>query len=252
MKARRLYILTGASRGLGAAIAEQLLADDVLLLTLSRRPVAELAKKAAAAGAAIEQWAIDIGHDIGAAARLEAWLHRQSANGFRSAALINNAGVVGRVGSITLSSADELAAVLQINLEAPLLLTAAFLRATRDWVLDKRVLNISSGAAQRPITGWTSYCASKAGLDMFTRTTAQDESLLANPARLVALAPGIIDTDMQGELRAADAGGFPDQARFVEYHATGQLVTPTWAAERVLAFLADAAFGSEPVARLHS
>jgi sepiapterin reductase len=252
MKTRRLYILTGASRGLGAAIAEQLLADDVLLLTLSRRPVAELAKKAAAAGAAIEQWAIDIGHDIGAAARLEAWLHRQSANGFRSAALINNAGVVGRVGSITLSSADELAAVLQINLEAPLLLTAAFLRATRDWVLDKRVLNISSGAAQRPITGWTTYCASKAGLDMFTRTSAQDEALLPNPARLVALAPGIIDTDMQGQLRAADAGGFPDQARFVEYHATGQLVTPTWAAERVLAFLADAAFGSEPVARLHS
>ncbi|HTN48778.1 MAG TPA: SDR family NAD(P)-dependent oxidoreductase [Burkholderiaceae bacterium] len=252
MKTRRLYIVTGASRGLGAALAEQLLADDVLLLTLSRRPDAALATRAAAGGARLEQWAIDIGHDIGAAARLEAWLHGHSATGLRSAALINNAGVVGHVGSITLSRADELAAVLRINLEAPLLLTAAFLRATRGWTLDKRVLNISSGAAQRPITGWTAYCASKAGLDMFTRTAAQDEALLPNPARLVALAPGVIDTDMQAQLRAADGSGFPDQPRFVEYHSTGQLVTPAWAAERVLAFLADAAFGSEPVARLHT
>lgn len=252
MKARRLYILTGASRGLGAAIAAELLADDVVLLTLSRRPDTALATKAAQAGTALEQWAIDVGHDIGAAVRLEAWLHRRSASEFRSAALINNAGVIGQVGSITLSNADELAAVLRVNLEAPVLLTAAFLRATRDWAVDKRVLSISSGAAQRPITGWTTYCASKAGLDMFTRTAAQDEALQPNPARLAALAPGVIDTEMQVKLRQADSSGFPDQARFVEYHATGQLATPEFAAQRVLSFLADAAFGSEPVARLHS
>jgi len=249
---KRLFILTGASRGMGAAMAEQLLAADVHLLTLSRRPAAALQAAAAAAGATLAQWAIDVGHDVGAAARLEAWLHQHRPRQYSSAALINNAGIIGRVGSLTLSSADEIAAVLRVNLEAPMLLTAAFLRATRDWTIDKRVLSISSGAAQRPITGWASYCASKAGLDMFSRTTAQDEALLPNPARIVSLAPGVIDTDMQAQLRAADSAGFPDQQRFVDFHAERQLVPPTEAAQRVLAFLAAPDFGAEPVARLHS
>lgn len=249
---KRLYILTGASRGMGAAMARQLLADDTLLLTLSRHPDGSLQAQAEAAHARLEQWALDLGHDVGAAARLEVWLHQYRAGQFAAATLINNAGIVGRVGPITASSADELAAVLRINLEAPMALTAAFLRATRDWAIDRRVLNISSGAAQRPVTGWASYCASKAGLDMFTRTTAQDEALLANPARLVSLAPGVIDTDMQAQLRASDAAGFPDHARFLGFHAAGELVAPDEAARRVLAYLARPDFGDEPVARIQS
>ncbi len=249
---KRLYILTGASRGMGAAMAAQLLAPDVHLLTLSRHPVAALQADADAAGATLEQWAIDVGHDVGASARLETWLHQHRPQQYTAAVLINNAGIIGRVGSLTESDAEGIAAVLRVNLEAPMLLTAAFLRATRAWAIDKRVLNISSGAAQRPIAGWASYCASKAGLDMFTRTTVQDEALLDNPARLVSLAPGVIDTDMQAQLRASDAAGFPDHARFVGFHSAGELVSPDEAARRVLAYLARPDFGAEPVARIHS
>ena len=56
-----------------------------------------------------------------------------------------------------------------------MLLTAAFLRATRNWAIDKRVLNISSGAGKRPVAGWAAYCAAKAGLDHFSRVVALDE-----------------------------------------------------------------------------
>jgi NAD(P)-dependent dehydrogenase (short-subunit alcohol dehydrogenase family) len=107
----------------------------------------------------LEQWALDLGHDIGSAARLEAWLHQHQPGQFTSATLINNAGLVGRVGPIELNDADELAAVLRVGLEAPMLLTGAFLRATRGWAIDKRVLNISSGAGRRAIAGWSAYCA---------------------------------------------------------------------------------------------
>lgn len=245
---RRLFILTGASRGLGAGIAAQLLARDAVLLTLSRRPDPALKDAAQTAGATLEQWAIDLGHDIGAAARLEAWLHQHAAGDFSSAALINNAGLLGRVGPIETSDADELAAVLRVGLEAPLLLTAAFLRATRDWAIDKRVLNISSGAGRRPIAGWAAYCAAKAGLDHCSRVVALDEALRPNPARVVSLAPGVIDTDMQGELRAADAAGFPEQQNFIQLKAGGQLPTPQAAAARVLAFLQRDDFGREAVA----
>lgn len=248
MTKKNLFVLTGASRGLGAAIAEALLASDVLLLTMSRRPDLALQDKARAAGATLEQWTLDIGHDVGTAARLETWLHQHAAAGLASAALINNAGVFGRAGPIEASDADTLAAVMRVDLEAPMLLTAAFLRATRSWSIDKRVLNISSGAGRRAIAGWAAYCAAKAGLDHFSRVVAADEALLSNPARIVALAPGVIDTDMQAELRASESAGFPEQQNFIQLKASGQLPTPQAAAARVLAFLHRDDFGREPVA----
>jgi NAD(P)-dependent dehydrogenase (short-subunit alcohol dehydrogenase family) len=248
MTTRRLIILTGASRGLGAAMARQLLAADTHLLTLSRHPDPALAAAASASGTALEQWALDLGHDIGSSARLETWLHQHAASQFRSATLINNAGLLGRVGPIDGSDPEELAAVLRVGLEAPLLLSSAFLRATRSWPIDKRVLNVSSGAGRRAIAGWAAYCAAKAGLDHFSRVTALDEQHRPNPARIVSLAPGVIDTDMQGQIRAADPAGFPDRARFEELKATGQLSSPEAAAKRVLAHLARPDFGTEPVA----
>ncbi|HXF45681.1 MAG TPA: SDR family NAD(P)-dependent oxidoreductase [Burkholderiaceae bacterium] len=243
-----LYVLTGASRGLGRALAERLLAPGRLLLTISRRPDHALEASAAMKGAKLEQWALDLAHDIGAAARLEAWLHGQPRDRFTSATLINNAGLLGRVGPIDASDADTLAAVLRVGLEAPLVMTSAFLRATRAWTAQRRVLNISSGAGRRPIAGWAAYCAAKAGLDHFARVVALDEQRQPNPARICSLAPGVIDTDMQGELRAADPAGFPDIEQFKQLKASGQLAAPDTAAARVLAYLARADFGANPVA----
>jgi NAD(P)-dependent dehydrogenase (short-subunit alcohol dehydrogenase family) len=248
MKLRRLFILSGASRGLGAAMAEQLLADDVLLLTLSRHPSPSLPPEAAAAGATLEQWAIDLADGAAAAARLEAWLGTLDAAQFASAVLINNAGLLGQVGPVDAGDAATLAAVLRVDLEAPLALSAAFLRGTRGWAIDKRVLCISSGAGKRPIAGWAAYCAAKAGVDHAMRVIALDEALRPNPARVVSLAPGIIDTDMQGELRAAPAAGFPEKDNFIQLKAHGQLATPQEGAARVLAFLQRDDFGREPVA----
>jgi len=103
----RLVILTGASRGLGRALASKLLAPDCLLLTIERKPDASLQDEARAAGARVEQWALDVAHDVGVAARLETWLRQHT--GFASATLINNAGAIGTVGPIDLAPADEIA-----------------------------------------------------------------------------------------------------------------------------------------------
>jgi NAD(P)-dependent dehydrogenase (short-subunit alcohol dehydrogenase family) len=243
-----LVILTGASRGLGRAMAERLLGADRLLLTISRRPDAALQAKAGERGAQLEQWALDLAHDIGVAARLETWLRKQDATRFRSAALINNAGLLGRVGPLQEADADSIAAALRVGLEAPALLAGAFLRATEGWSIPRKVLNISSGAGRRAIAGWSVYCAAKAGLDHLSRAMAEDEARRPNGAKVVSLAPGVIDTDMQGEWRAADAAGFPDQPRFRELKASGQLASADDAAARVLAYLARPDFGANPVA----
>jgi NAD(P)-dependent dehydrogenase (short-subunit alcohol dehydrogenase family) len=253
-----LTILTGASRGLGRAMAERLLSPDRLLLTVSRRYEPALQDRAAACGALLEQWTLDLAlepalHpaldlDLSVAARLEAWLRRQDAARFGAATLINNAGLLGRVGPLQDADAASIAAALRVGLEAPALLASAFLRVTDRWSVPRKVLNISSGAGRRAIAGWSVYCAAKAGLDHLSRVMAEDEARRPNGARIVSLAPGVIDTDMQGELRAADAAGFPDRPRFEELKASGQLASADDAASRVLAYLARPDFGAHPVA----
>ena len=243
-----LFIVTGASRGLGLAMAEQLLAPGHRLLCLSRHASVALADKATSLGVSCEQWTIDLARPPEAAARLQAWLGELPSARYEAATLINNAGVITRVGPMDDCGDDELSAALRVGLEAPMLLAAAFLRATRAWPAQRSVLNISSGLGRRAMAGSAAYCAAKAGMDHFSRALALDEAQRGSGARVVSLAPGVIDTDMQVQLRTADAAGFPDLANFVRLKEAGQLASAHDAAARVLAYLRRADFGTQPVA----
>jgi NAD(P)-dependent dehydrogenase (short-subunit alcohol dehydrogenase family) len=243
----QLVVLTGASRGLGLAMAEQLLARPGVVLTISRRPDASLDQRAPRDGARLEQWATDV-TDAALPERLQAWLRSQADGHFDRAVLINNAGALGRVGALERMDTAILTQVFRVGLEAPAVLCSVFLRATRAWPAERRVCNISSGAGRVAIGGWAAYCAVKAGLDQMSRVMALDEARLPNPARIVSLAPGIIDTDMQAALRASDAADFPDLTRFREFKANGQQTAPKDAAARLLAFIDRADYGEKPVA----
>jgi NAD(P)-dependent dehydrogenase (short-subunit alcohol dehydrogenase family) len=83
-------------------------------------------------------------------------------------------------------------------------------------------------------------------MDHFTRCMALDEALVPNGARVCSLAPGVIDTDMQVQLRGADADLFPDRAMFTGLHTQGQLSSTEDCARRVLAYLGRPDFGSNP------
>ncbi|MEO8059594.1 MAG: SDR family NAD(P)-dependent oxidoreductase [Burkholderiales bacterium] len=245
---QHLFILTGASRGMGAAIAEQLLLPGNRVLCLSRQVNEPLSARARAAGIVCDQWPVDLGQPIDAAARVQAWLATLDARTFASATLINNAAALTRIGPVDTCTDVELSASLRVGLEAPMLLCAAFLRGTRSWAAKKRVLNISSGLGRRAMAAQAPYSAAKAGLDHYTRVLALDEALQANGARVASLAPGVIDTDMQVHLRAADAAVFPDKSNFVGLKDNGQLTSTTDAAARVLAYLNRPDFGTNPVA----
>jgi benzil reductase ((S)-benzoin forming) len=248
-----LYILTGASRGMGLAMAEQLLAPGRPLLCLSRQSRTELTELARQRGATLLQWRIDLAQPAVAAQRLHDWLAQIDAPSLASATLINNAGLIPQIGPIDDCPPDELSAALRVGLEAPMLLTAAFLRASTAWVASgwlgpRKVLNISSGLGRSPMAAQAPYCAAKAGLDHFTRCSALDEAQRPHGAKLVSLAPGVIDTDMQAQLRAGDPGAFPDLQRFQSLKSQGHLSSPSEAAARVLAWLKRPDFGNPPVA----
>lgn len=235
------YIVTGASRGLGLAIALQLRTRGVRLLTLSRRP------NPALDGPTVEQWAVDLAEPAVAVARLQAWVAALPRDALASLTLINNAAGLATPAPLAASDTLELGQALRVGLEAPTLLSAAFLRASADLQVPRRLLNISSGLGRFAMAGSAAYCAVKAGLDHLSRAIALEEAARPHGAKVVSLAPGVIDTDMQVQLRSADPALFVEAARFAALKAEGRLDSADTAAAKVLAWLDRADFGDDPI-----
>lgn len=238
-------IVTGASRGMGRALALQLHARGHRLLTLQRQP---RPLDAAPGGAPAEDWAVDLADPLPVAERLGAWIGALPRGSVASLTLVNNAALLVEPGPLAGADLHEISRATRASLEAPLLLTAAFLRAGAALGVPRRVLNISSGLGRHAMGGSAVYCATKAGMDHYTRSVALEEARLPDGARICSLAPGIIDTDMQVQLRGGNPAAFPEQARFADYKSEGRLDSPEAAAAKVLAYLDRADFGSKPVA----
>ena len=233
---------------MGLSMARQLLTAGHTVLCISRTTQDALAQHAEQSGATLLQWTHDLAESTTLSTRLKGWLREQVGKAWRSVTLINNAGVIARIVPLSEADASDLARALRVGLEAPMLLTAAFLRATEGWPAERRVLNISSGLGRRAMASQAAYCAAKAGMDHFTRCVALEEAQKTGGAKVCSLAPGVMDTDMQLQLRSADLAAFPDRDSFARLKSDGQLTSPDEAARRVLAFLARPDFGAQPVA----
>ena len=244
---KHLYILTGASRGMGLAIAHQLLQAGHELICISRHANEGLAAAAQKAEISLSQWTQDLSDGQAASERLGRWLQQQDPAQWCSATLINNAGTIPPLAPLSQAHPQDLAQALRVGLEAPMQLCARFLGATEPWGLPRKVLNMSSGLGRKAMASQAAYCAAKAGMDHFTRCLAMDEILKPNGAKVCALAPGVIDTDMQVQLRSASHAAFPDQPRFAQLQEKGLLTSAEEAARQVLAFLHRPDFGQNPV-----
>lgn len=225
------HLITGTSQGLGHALAEHLLAAS------PENVVVGIARRSTITHPRYRHHALNLA-DLPA---LENVLD-QLVQPFPDATgltLINNAAVLGEISYLGQQAPGTFAQVFAVNVLAPARLLNAFLAAYAGRNLPLAVLNISSGAARRPLDGWSAYCASKAALEMLTRTAAHEQELLGNRhIRLHALSPGVIDTEMQTQIRAADAVQFSEVQTFRDRHARHELLTPTEAARQVAAFLA--------------
>jgi len=227
-----LYIVTGSSRGLGAALVAQLTQPGHTVLGIARRTNPALRA---------EQWTLDLADPLPAAERLQAWLRAHT--GWASATLVNNAALLSAPGPLAGTELSQLSAALRVGLEAPTLLSRVFLAETAG-VATRRILNISSGLGRRAMAGSAAYCAVKAGLDHLSRALA----LEAPDVGIVSLAPGVIDTDMQVQLRGADPARFPEQARFQGLKDGGQLQTADATAASMVRFMLRPDFGKTIVA----
>ena len=234
-----LFVVTGTTRGLGQALAARIAGDPANeLVAIARAP----------SGAIPGGWRIEA--DIADAESVERAgdeLERRIAGkAYDRAVLINNAGIVGPVGPLDQVDAAELERNLAVNLVAPMLLMRRFLRATAAVPL-RRIINISSGAARRPIFGWSAYCAAKAGLDMASRAVALEAQARGQAVEVSSLAPGVIDTPMQERVRGASAEDFIDVERFRAMKAEGALRPADDVAADILRLEAAGRLAGDPI-----
>ena len=157
----------------------------------------------------------------------------------KSIVLINNAGMVGDVKHIGNIDNQKIIDCYNLNLITPVILTNNFIAKYTGLNCEKMVLNISSGAGRSPIDGWNVYCTTKAGIDMFSKVLKVESDLDHSNIKVLSLAPGIIDTDMQKEIRKASLSGFSNVERFINYKEEGTLADSLVVAQQVLRFLRE-------------
>lgn len=250
MTTSRVYIITGASRGLGEALASRLLQPENRLLCLARTRSVPLAREAEAAGVRLDWFECDLAAlaaEAGTEALMRELLERAEPETAQCLRLINNAGMLDPIGPAHANDAAAISRHIAVNLTAPIALTGAFLRLTGHLQADKRVLQMSSGAGRHPYAGWSVYCAAKAGLDHYTRCVKLEQEALPYGAKVASVAPGVVDTAMQALIRESDESRFPSHARFVQLHESGGLASPQEAAAQLVALLEHPDFGVEPI-----
>lgn len=194
----KVAIVTGASRGIGEAAADALAAAGAAVMLVARdsKRVGEVAARITTAGGKAASMACDVA-DYGAVQALVAATTRQLG---RPDILINNAGVIEPIAMLADSDPTAWAENVRINLVGAYHAVRAVLPAMKA-AGGGTIVNVSSGAALRPLEGWSAYCAAKAGLAMLTQAIRLEEA--ANGIRVFGFQPGTTDTDMQVLIRAS-------------------------------------------------
>lgn len=235
-------MITGVSKGLGSAFFDEFSSAGDRVLAIGRRFTESQYARERAEPQRIRLRPTDLAYpaSLPSAAELASFVH-----GASEIILIHNAATVRPVGAIGSLPADQIGYAASVNFVAPMMLTNALLgtgviRPTGEGAgavaVPLTVLFISSGAAHRPVGGWSVYTATKRGAEAFF------DSLSAQHAddgrvRVININPGVMDTEMQEQLREYAKSGtyFPDRERFVNLHANRELPHPVDVARKIIA-----------------
>ncbi|WP_299755032.1 SDR family NAD(P)-dependent oxidoreductase [uncultured Pontibacter sp.] len=224
-----IYIITGASKGIGKALAEELLKDE-------NNHVVGVSRTCSIKHPNYRHQPLDFS-DIEAVEHnlQKVFLPYKDAE---KLVLINNAGVLGDIGYVGEGMPNErFEFVFDVNVIVPAMLMNTFLEVYKEQQAQKVVVNISSGAGKYPVDGWASYCASKAAMDMLSHTVQLEQDKRGTGVRVYALSPGVVDTHMQEQIRESDASRFSTVEKFRDYKADNELASAEEVSIKIVNFL---------------
>lgn len=232
-------IVTGASKGLGASAAQEFISKGIPVISVSRSENSTLKQTAESAGVSYTHYSCDLSsaqqvQSVFANICEEVFQHAENVY------VINNAGVIEPIDIAGELDADLVQRNIQVNLSAPILISNLFLQKAKATGARVIITNVTSGAGERPIQGWSIYCSTKAAVNMFTKTAALELENSGSSNKVIAFSPGIMDTDMQVTIRSSSEEAFADVDTFRNYKESGSLRSPdTVAGALVKLVLAD-------------
>lgn len=233
---KKVIVITGASRGIGAGLAKIYSDKNISLGLCARSSPVEVKTKVVSKtfdvvdATAMQAFAQSV---VDAFGKIDLW--------------INNAGTLAPIGPVRDLDVEEFSRALQVNVIGTFNGTKAFVNHLRKRQDQEEgvLINISSGAANGGYESWSSYSASKAAVNRITESVALEES--KTKLRAYAIAPGVVDTDMQAILRSCSPEQFPMVGKFLDIKAKNRFNTIDFIAEQFLAIAFDSSYRLESV-----
>ncbi len=217
----RIAFVIGSSKGLGAAVVKKLLEEEYEVIGFSRTEAQEEIQK----HPSFTHVSFDASHVANRQILFSNALASITVSIVTEMLFIYNAALIDPVGKLgTLEKGNvTFSHLFEVNVVAPLELSNLFIQFVQPLTLSKRMLFVTSGVALKPISGWSGYSSSKAGLNMLVQSIAQEQMDESLPVLVAGFNPGIMDTTMQESIRHYTEDQFPSVARFKHFHKSGKL-----------------------------
>ncbi len=218
----KVYIITGTSKGLGKSLALALLQNPQTIVYGYSRTQTIYEERY------IHQ-TIDLSKE-------DAYLHVNfpDLQSITSLVLINNAATIIPIGFVGALDSQALSQALILNFHTPIMLMNRFMNTYRNINGRKQIVNIGTGASTNPYAGWSVYCSAKAGLEMFTKVGSLEQKSEELPFEFYQIAPGVLDTEMQANIRETPEEMFPMKSKFLSLFENGHLKSADSAAKALI------------------
>ncbi|WP_138419813.1 (S)-benzoin forming benzil reductase [Aquibacillus sediminis] len=232
-------IVTGASKGLGASIANLLMENEIHVIGVARSTNQQLEQQAQLLGVTYHHYPCDLSNPQEVENVFQKIAEQVFTEGTNLVYLVNNAGALEPMKPAGEHNLDDLTNHVHINLLTPMATTNLFIQQANNTGIPVLVANVTSGAAKRPIYGWSAYSSTKMGLNRYSETVALEQDEIGTHNKVILFDPGRMDTDMQVHIRSTSEDDFKDVEQYKQAKQEGSLRHPNIVANALVRVLLD-------------